>query len=71
MKYEDPLDTEMGQFPEVAVPKKRGFSIVWVIPIVAALIGGWLTYKTISEKGPTITITFEDGGGLEAWENKD
>jgi len=37
---------------------------------VAALVGGWLAYKTISEKGPTITITFEDGAGLEAGKTK-
>ena len=37
---------------------------------MAALVGGWLAYKTISEKGPTITITFEDGGGLEVGKTK-
>jgi paraquat-inducible protein B len=70
MKYEDHENIEIGELPEIAVPKKRGFSIVWIIPIVAALIGGWLTYKTISEKGPTITITFEDGAGLEVEKTK-
>ena len=65
MKDEDPQNIEIGELPEIAVKKKGGFSIVWIIPIVAALVGGWLAYKTISEKGPTITITFEDGGGLE------
>ena len=38
--------------------KKGAFSIVWVVPLVALLIGGWLAFKAISEKGPTITITF-------------
>jgi paraquat-inducible protein B len=70
MKYEDPQDIEIGELPEIAVKKKGGFSIVWIIPIVAALVGGWLAYKTISEKGPTITITFKDGGGIEAGKTK-
>lgn len=70
MKYEDPQDIDIGELPEIAVRKKRGFSIVWIIPIVAALVGGWLAYKTISEKGPTITITFADGGGLEVDKTK-
>ena len=70
MKYEDPQDIEIGELPEIAVKKKGGFSIVWIIPIVAALVGGWLAYKTISEKGPTITITFEEGGGLEVDKTK-
>lgn len=44
----------------------RSFSIVWIVPVVALLIGGWLAFKTLSEKGPTITITFETAEGLEA-----
>jgi len=70
MKYDDPNDVDIDELPEIAVQKKGGFSIVWIIPIVAALVGGWLAYKTISEKGPTITITFKDGGGLEAGKTK-
>jgi paraquat-inducible protein B len=70
MKDEDPQDIEIGELPEIAVKKKRAFSIVWIIPIVAALVGGWLAYKTISEQGPTITITFEDGEGLEVDKTK-
>jgi len=47
-------------------PGKRHISIVWLIPMVAFIIGGWLVYKTLSEKGPTITITFKSAKGLEA-----
>ncbi|MCP3951058.1 MAG: MCE family protein [Desulfobacterales bacterium] len=50
----------------VQPPKNRFISIVWLIPIVAFCIGGWLVYKTLSEKGPTITITFKSANGLEA-----
>jgi len=56
--------------PTAEVRTKRVFSIVWVVPIVALLIGAWLAYKTISEKGPTITITFESADGLEAGKTK-
>lgn len=70
MKDEDSNPGDFDELPEVKVQKKRGLSIVWIIPLVAALIGGWLTYKTISEKGPTVTITFEDGAGLESGKTK-
>lgn len=70
MKDEDPNPNNFEELAEVTVRKKRGISIVWIIPLVAALIGGWLTYKTISEQGPTVTITFEGGGGLEAGKTK-
>src|SRR5262249_21122438 len=44
----------------------RRFSLVWLIPIVAAAIGAWLAYKAISEQGPEITISFESAAGLAA-----
>jgi len=49
---------------------KRRFSIVWIVPLVALAIGGWLAFKAISEKGPTITITFATADGLEAGKTK-
>ena len=50
--------------------QKRRISIVWLVPLVAVVIGGWLVYKAISEKGPTITITFKSADGLEAGKTK-
>lgn len=57
-------DTEI---PEAIIePRKRRprVSIVWLIPLLAALIGGWLAYKTLSEQGPLITISFKTAEGL-------
>jgi len=58
--------------PEAIVKTKKSFSfsLVWLVPLVAALIGGWLVYKAFSEKGPTITITFKTAEGLEAGKTK-
>ncbi len=50
---------------------KRRISIVWLVPLIALAIGGWLVYKAISEKGPTVTITFKSAEGLEAGKYKD
>ncbi len=36
----------------VQTKKKFSFSIVWLVPVVAALIGGWLVYKAYPRKGP-------------------
>jgi len=49
---------------------RRTLSIVWIVPLVAVLIGIWLVYKTVSEKGPEITITFKSAEGLEAGKTK-
>jgi paraquat-inducible protein B len=70
MSEERPNQPPVDKLPEATVEKPSGISIVWIIPLVAALVGGWLAYKTISEKGPTITITFEDAAGLEAGKTK-
>lgn len=53
---------------DVRQPRKRHISIVWLIPVVALCIGGWLVYKALSEQGPTITITFKSAKDLEAGE---
>ncbi len=58
------------QVPEAQVQTKRGFSIIWVVPVIALLIGGWLALKAWSEKGPVITIAFETAEGLEANKTK-
>ncbi len=56
--------------PAAEIRAKRSISIIWVVPLVALLIGGWLAYKAFSEKGPTITISFESADGLEAGKTK-
>ncbi len=58
------------QAAEPVVQAKRRFSIVWIVPLVALAIGGWLAIKAIREKGPTITITFATADGLEAGKTK-
>ncbi len=50
---------------EPVITRRSRFPLVWVTPIIALLIGGWLIYKEMVDKGPTITVTFEDGSGLE------
>ena len=59
-----------GDTAELLVEKTGGFSLVWLIPLVALLIGAWLAYKTISEAGPTVTIVFKEASGLEAGKTK-
>ena len=70
MSEEKQADVDTLQLPEVEVEEGSRFSIIWLIPLVAALIGMWLAYKTVTEMGPTITITFKSGEGLEAGKTK-
>jgi len=59
-------------FPNAdAVPRSRWrLQVVWLVPILAVLIGGWLAVKAVVEKGPTITISFATADGLEAGKTK-
>lgn len=52
------------------IKPRRSISIVWLVPVVALLVGGWLAYKAITEKGPVITIKFATADGLEAGKTK-
>ena len=56
--------------PLPRIKKKSGPSVVWLIPLITALIGSWLIFKTLSEKGPEITITFKTAEGIEAGKTK-
>jgi paraquat-inducible protein B len=64
---DEPLDVASA----VAAPKGRwSLHLVWLVPIVSALIGGWIAIKAVLEHGPTITITFRAAEGLEPGKTK-
>lgn len=66
---EAPPDLSEGP-AEPVLTRRRSISLVWLVPIAAALIGGWLVVKALTEKGPEITITFQSAEGLEAGKTK-
>ena len=51
---------------EAVVSTRRRPSIVWLIPVVAAIVGAFVAWRTFSERGPEIEIAFETAEGLEA-----
>ena len=51
--------------------RKRSYpSLVWLIPLVTAIVGGWLIVKTVSEKGPQVIISFKTADGIEVGKTK-
>ncbi len=61
---------EFESVPEAVALRRGGVSVVWLIPLVALAIGGWLAFKTFTEQGPTIDIQFKTAAGLEAGKTK-
>ncbi|QBC31183.1 MULTISPECIES: intermembrane transport protein PqiB [Pandoraea] len=61
-----------GELPTPVIePRKRWApSLVWLIPLVAAVIGLSLVAKAIIERGPSVVIDFKTAEGLEAGKTK-
>ena len=50
--------------------RSRRIPVIWTIPLLAIAIGGWLAWDTFSKRGPTITISFVSGEGLQAGQSQ-
>ncbi len=48
----------------------RTVSKIWLVPILALLIGGWMIYYQWANQGPSIVIDFDTASGLEAGKTK-
>jgi paraquat-inducible protein B len=49
------------------VPRKRGrISVIWIIPVLAALVAIGIAVQRIRSEGPTIEIVFSAAEGIEA-----
>ncbi|HET7731387.1 MAG TPA: MlaD family protein [Usitatibacter sp.] len=67
MSDEQPRIPHHDELP-VAVPRKPGPRLlqpIWIVPIVALLVGGWMAVKAFMNEGPTITIQFKSAEGIE------
>ena len=56
--------------PRATTRRSRRISAIWIIPLVAVAIGGWLAWDTWSKQGPTIRISFDSGEGLQAGQSQ-
>lgn len=57
-------NTELPQ-AMVLAPKRHRVSMVWIIPILAALVAISIAVHRIRSEGPTITIVFKAADGIE------
>lgn len=64
------MDNDNKQPAYVAVPavvrKTNVFtSVIWLIPLIALIAGGWLLMKDIRNRGPEITLLMDSADGIE------
>jgi paraquat-inducible protein B len=49
---------------EHVIKRNRGISAIWILPIIAFCISGWLVYNSYRDAGVDITIHFADASGI-------
>lgn len=49
---------------DAVISEHRGISLIWLLPVLAALVGAWLIWRSLSEAGIVATIEFDDGAGI-------
>ncbi|WP_309476998.1 PqiB family protein [Trinickia acidisoli] len=59
-------------FPTAVAVQRSGWQVrmVWLVPVGAVLIAGGLAVQALMQRGPTITIRFATGEGIEAGKTK-
>jgi len=59
-----------GGLPQPNLRPWAGLPWIWAVPVIALLIAAWLGLRTISDRGPLITITFANAEGIEIGRNE-
>jgi paraquat-inducible protein B len=61
--------SKKGTQPPAASPvvrRARRWNIVWVVPVTALLLGGWLLYRNFAAQGPVARVRFDTADGISA-----
>lgn len=58
------------EYHEALIKESKSFSIIWLLPMIAVVIGGWLLVKSLIESPIEITIDFPSGTGMEVGKTK-
>ena len=61
-------EKDLNDLPQASVARPKGLriSVVWIIPILAAVVAIGIAIQRVSSEGPTITIVFKAAAGIEA-----
>ena len=55
----------MSDLPKAKIRPASNWSAIWVLPLIALIIGGWLGWRAYSQQGIDIQVRFESGEGIQ------
>ena len=58
------------QHPLADVHIPRGLRLIWLVPVVAALLAAYLGWQALRERGPIVVVTWRTAEGLVAGQTK-
>ncbi|WP_338526313.1 MlaD family protein [Pseudomonas batumici] len=56
----------MSDLPKAKIRPASNWSAIWVLPLIALVIGGWLGWRAYNQTGIEIQVRFESGEGIQA-----
>ncbi|WP_347902037.1 MlaD family protein [Pseudomonas purpurea] len=56
----------MTDLPKAKTRPASNWSAIWVLPLIALIIGGWLGWRAYNETGIEVHVRFESGEGIQA-----
>jgi paraquat-inducible protein B len=56
----------MSDLPTAKTRPASNWSAIWILPLIALIIGGWLGWRAYSQAGIEIQVRFESGEGIQA-----
>ncbi len=54
----------MNDKSSIRIDDSKRFSPIWIVPLVALVVGVWLGVKALAEQGPVIQIAFDNASGI-------
>src|SRR3989338_5105545 len=55
----------MTDLPTAKIRPASNWSAIWILPLIALLIGGWLAWRAYDQAGINIQIIFATGEGIQ------
>lgn len=69
-KNTDSVPPARVETPRAKPRREARFSWIWLVPLVAVLVGASLLFRDWLHTGPTVTISFESADGLEVGQTR-